>query len=38
VHHCALDVGALQTIDQWLTTYRQFWDENLESLAKYVER
>jgi DNA-binding transcriptional ArsR family regulator len=38
VHHCALDVAALQTIDQWLATYRQFWDENLESLAKYVER
>lgn len=38
VHHCALDVGALQTVDHWLATYRQFWDENLESLAKYVER
>jgi len=38
VHHCTLDVDSLQTVDQWLAQYRQFWDESLEALAKYVER
>jgi hypothetical protein len=38
VHHCALGVEPLQTVDHWLATYRQFWDDNLASLAKYVER
>jgi DNA-binding transcriptional ArsR family regulator len=38
VHHCTLDVEPLQTIDHWLASYRQFWDANLEALAKYVER
>jgi DNA-binding transcriptional ArsR family regulator len=38
VHHCALDVEPLQTVDQWLRRYRSFWNESLDSLAKYVER
>jgi DNA-binding transcriptional ArsR family regulator len=38
VHHCTLDVEPLRTVDQWLMDYRQFWNANLEALAKYVER
>jgi len=38
VHHCTLAAEPLRTVDQWLAAYRQFWDENLASLAKYVER
>jgi DNA-binding transcriptional ArsR family regulator len=37
VHHCALEPEALRDANQWLETYRQFWDETLESLARYVE-
>jgi DNA-binding transcriptional ArsR family regulator len=38
VHHCALDVEPLQTVDEWLRRYRRFWDASLDALAKYVER
>lgn len=37
VHHCALRPDPLRTVDEWLRDYRQFWDANLESLARYVE-
>jgi DNA-binding transcriptional ArsR family regulator len=37
VHHCALDAAVLRDVDAWLQHYRQFWDANLESLARYVE-
>lgn len=38
VHHCALDVRPLQTVEQWIRRYRRFWNGNLEALARYVER
>ncbi len=38
VHHCALDPEALRAADEWLRHYRQFWDLNLQSLARHVER
>jgi DNA-binding transcriptional ArsR family regulator len=37
VHHCRLDPGSLREVDLWLRHYRQFWDESLESLARYIE-
>jgi DNA-binding transcriptional ArsR family regulator len=37
IHRCRLDAGALRIVDRWLDDYRQFWDEALESLARYVE-
>jgi DNA-binding transcriptional ArsR family regulator len=38
VHHCSLDVEPLREVEQWLDRYREFWEDNLESLARYVER
>jgi DNA-binding transcriptional ArsR family regulator len=38
VHSCALAADPLQAVDQWLRYYRRFWDDNLDALAKYVER
>ena len=37
VHRCSLDPGPLVSIDGWLKHYRQFWEGNLESLARHVE-
>jgi DNA-binding transcriptional ArsR family regulator len=37
VHHCTLEPEALREASEWIDTYRQFWDETLESLARYVE-
>jgi DNA-binding transcriptional ArsR family regulator len=34
---CRLDAGALAAASRWLDEYRLFWDETLESLARYVE-
>jgi DNA-binding transcriptional ArsR family regulator len=38
VHHCTLEAGPLRAVDHWLEHYRQFWDANLEALARYAER
>jgi DNA-binding transcriptional ArsR family regulator len=37
VHQCSLDALPLQTVEQWLSFYRRFWHENLESLARHVQ-
>jgi DNA-binding transcriptional ArsR family regulator len=37
VHRCALDPAPLQTAEAWLSHYRQFWEGQLEALARYVE-
>jgi DNA-binding transcriptional ArsR family regulator len=37
VHRCAPDFVPLRTIDAWLRHYRQYWDEQLAALARYVE-
>jgi len=38
VHSCALAAEPLQTADEWLERYRRFWEGNLKSFARYVER
>ncbi|MGB6603498.1 MAG: metalloregulator ArsR/SmtB family transcription factor [Steroidobacteraceae bacterium] len=38
VHQCSLDALPLKTADQWLSRYRSFWEQSLESLARYAER
>ncbi|HEY4138269.1 MAG TPA: metalloregulator ArsR/SmtB family transcription factor [Casimicrobiaceae bacterium] len=38
VHRCEIDGEVLRIVDQWLDPYRRFWDETLESLARYAER
>jgi DNA-binding transcriptional ArsR family regulator len=37
VHHCAPDFAPLRAIDLWLRHYRQFWNQQLAALARYVE-
>jgi DNA-binding transcriptional ArsR family regulator len=37
VHRCALRPEALQEVEAWLTSYRSFWTENLEALARFAE-
>lgn len=38
VHHCSLEVHALQDVERWLDNYRFFWAGTLDSLARYVEQ
>ena len=38
VHQCALDAEPLKSIEAWIGHYRHFWDGNLDSLARHVER
>ena len=38
VHRCSLDALPLEAVDAWLSGYRRFWTENLDALARYVER
>lgn len=37
VHSCALAAGPMASADEWLSAYQTFWDENLDSFAKFVE-
>jgi DNA-binding transcriptional ArsR family regulator len=37
IHQCALNAGPLRSVENWLGHYRQFWEGNLESLARHVE-
>lgn len=34
---CRLDPEPLRIVDTWLTDYRQFWQQSLQSLKRYVE-
>jgi DNA-binding transcriptional ArsR family regulator len=37
VHRCSFSAAPLSSVGEWLDTYRHFWDDTLESLARYVE-
>jgi len=37
VHHLYLAPAPLKTAADWLAEYRQFWDEQFDSLAQYLE-
>ena len=37
VHHCSLSAEPLKDVEKWLRQYRRFWEETLDSLARYVE-
>lgn len=37
VHRCALDAGPLRSAQEFVETYRVFWDDTLDALARYVE-
>lgn len=36
VHLCTLEPKALRPVEAWLAHYREFWDGNLERLARHV--
>ena len=33
-----LNPGPLKNVDQWISEYRVFWQQNLRSLKKFVEK
>lgn len=35
---CQLNPEPLKDVDQWLTQYRQFWDQRLDRLDDYLHR
>jgi DNA-binding transcriptional ArsR family regulator len=37
MHRCSLNPKPFKTIEGWLSHYRQFWEDNLAALARYVE-
>ena len=37
VHHMRLAAGPMKDAAEWIGHYRQFWDEQLDSLAGYLE-
>jgi hypothetical protein len=37
VHQCSLSAAPLKSVEKWLRQYRRFWEDTLESLARYVE-
>jgi DNA-binding transcriptional ArsR family regulator len=37
IHEIELTPEPLRTAADWLATYRRFWDESLEALARYLE-
>jgi DNA-binding transcriptional ArsR family regulator len=37
VHHLRLSAAPLQSAAAWLADYRQFWDEQFDSLAQFLE-
>lgn len=36
-HSCQLQSGPLADADMWIEQYRQFWEQNLDQFAAYVE-
>lgn len=37
MHRCSLNPKPFKTVETWLIRYRRFWEENLSSLAQYIE-
>ena len=35
-HFCQLDPAPLQEASDWFATYRQFWEERLEAMERYI--
>jgi DNA-binding transcriptional ArsR family regulator len=38
VHWCRLAPAPMKAADEWLGTYREFWEEQLNSLGAYLAR
>ncbi len=37
IRRCQLNAGPLETAAEWIKFYRQFWEAQLDSLAKYLQ-
>ena len=37
VHRCHLDAKPMQAVSDWIEVYRRFWEDQLDSLARYLE-
>ena len=38
VRRCTLDAAPLRAASDWIESYRQFWDDQFDSLAEFLER
>ncbi len=37
VHYCSLGAMPMAQASNWLLTYQEFWEENLNNLTRFVE-
>lgn len=37
ISRCRLDAGPMREAAQWVETYRRYWEDQLEALARYLE-
>jgi DNA-binding transcriptional ArsR family regulator len=37
VRHCRLVAGPMKAADEWLSLYRRFWDDRLDSLTDHLK-
>ena len=38
VRRCRLDAGPMKNASEWIASYRRFWEDQLDSLADYVDQ
>ncbi len=38
IRRCELNAGPLETASDWISFYKQFWSNQLDSLSDYLER
>jgi len=36
VHRCSLDTRPLREVERWIAHYREFWEDTLDALEKFV--
>ena len=38
ISRCELDAGPMRDAAEWVEEYRRFWEDQLDSLARYLEK
>ena len=38
VRRCRVDAGAMKEASDWISRYQRFWEQQLDSLARYLDR
>lgn len=38
ISRCELDAGPMKDAAEWVEEYRRFWEDQLDSLARYLEK